>query len=196
VIGIRSCICGGRSGRTAIHRSRHARQFALDVESLGEPSHYLVRFFVDNFHFQRLESLLSRLQRLDGLHKDIIELEVGNDRGLSRRDVLDGCRLVPDDVLLAENVHEHHHVNRIAHAVEGATELRTDDVAIVPRQCHLGGCRSVIISEMGDLDPRSDVRRIPIHDEADQPCLVWEFDETRHVASAAEIIGWLIDWLY
>jgi hypothetical protein len=49
----------------------------------------------------------------------------------------DGRGLVPDNVILAQNIREHEHIKRIAHGIERSAKVSAKIIAIVKTQRHL-----------------------------------------------------------
>ncbi len=80
----------------------------------------------------------------------------------SRLVKMDRCRLIPNHVLAAEQLHEKQHRVGVDHREQTAAKVRTDGVLVVPAEFHRDAEFSPFWVDMGNADPRQQIRWIKI----------------------------------
>src|SRR3546814_716706 len=109
--------------------------------------------------------------RADLIQQPVADGEFGVDRAAPGADEFYVGRLVPDDVVAPEILHQHQHEERVDHRIQRAAELRTDIIAVVPAQHHLDLNQAHIRADVPHPNTGSDVWRVEIHGPAQKPRL-------------------------
>jgi hypothetical protein len=104
----------------------------------------------------------------DLAEQGLVDAEPGEHRAFARRNEIDVCGLVPDDVLRAEVFHKHQHEERIDHRIQTATELGADVVAVVPAKAHRYLNVAEVIADVPNSYTGAKIRRVERHQPAHQ----------------------------
>ncbi|MNN07491.1 hypothetical protein D3C81_1203170 [compost metagenome] len=115
----------------------------------------------------------------------LVDVEVRIHGPLAGADEFDVGRLVPDDVIATEVLHQHQHEERVGHAVQAATELGADIVAIETVQSHPHPHLTEVRTDVAHPYARADIGRVEIQGEAEQAGLAGQFAFLHGVHSEA-----------
>ena len=100
-----------------------------------------------------------------------VDGKVGVHRAFARGDKVDTRRLIPDNVLAAEALHDHQHEKRISHRIQAAAELSADIVAVVPAQAHFYLHLLEVRADMPHPHAGADIGRIEVQRPAQKSSL-------------------------
>src|SRR5690606_14800024 len=143
-----------RSGRPAAIRAASGAPagsggfFLADVEGLVDAGDD-VALFVDDLH-RPLGQVLVAVGggAANFLQHVFSEGKGGAHRALAGLDEINMRRLVPDNIVAAQVVHQQQHPERIYHAVQRSAEMGTDIIGVVPVQLHLDTQVTKILAQL------------------------------------------------
>src|SRR3546814_12866706 len=84
---------------------------------------------------------------------------------------LDLRGLVPDDVVAAKLMQQHHHEKRIGHCKQAATEMTADIIAVVPALMQCDPHCAEIVRDVLYTDAGEGKRRPQVHQQPQARCL-------------------------